>query len=39
MLQDFLAIYLVQPPPPPQYSIYLQFQTFVPDLFNLEHIF
>lgn len=34
MLQDFLAIYLVPPP-----KFYLQFQTFVPDLFNLKHIF
>lgn len=36
MLQDFLAIDLAPPPPP---KFYLQFRTFVPDLFNLEHIF
>lgn len=33
MLQDFLA----NSAPPPKF--YLQFQTFVPDLFNLKHIF
>lgn len=36
MLQDFLAIYSGTPP---LLKFYLQFQTFVPDLFNLEHVF